>query len=424
MKATLATAVLVALGAAGLSNGEYVLTNELESNPSQVQNASAIGGGFSTSDSDSDSTSVSVSEGGNATGGSASSSSTSTGGTGVGWSDSSSNSSLSLTTISNVKTRTSPIGTYPPYLPNWNHGGWGTLQAYFPNGPTNNDRVYERTFDPQNDQDMTELRGVLCTLPYDTPFDWLGGLMNGVTVIFGGPDNYHHGRGFDIANSVIRTRRADNKPMWVFIDSTIDGQVLADQGYAYVGRISVEGKVERSWDLVYDAAVAEAMPWDVDILLISGGMKGVTVGSTLSLPSLSAAYSQTNYSLSAGGGYVTGITEGKGKAVVSASAYRFCPDMLQRRRLPTALYERIRIRPKAAAAATTPAALGAPATAPAAKAAPVSAPTSSAVATTAPAVAQETADGAGKGKGIEISKELYQMAGFSGSQPVTNMAVR
>jgi len=104
--------------------------------------------------------------------------------------------------------------------------------------------------------------------------------------------------------------------------------------------------VERNWDHAYKAAVAEALLWDTDILLVSGGMKGVTVGENFTFPSAAAGYSQVNYSLSLGGAKATGITEGKGKAVLSADAYRFCPGKMERRRIPESLYERIRFRPQ------------------------------------------------------------------------------
>jgi hypothetical protein len=415
MKRVVTVVGVIVLATAAWSRADYVMNNEQVSNPSQQQ--TAIGGGNAeggSANANSNSNSGAVALGGNAEGGSSVSWSNSQGGSGIGYSTS----NLALTTVTNVKNRTAPTGTYPPYLPMFNHGGWGTLQAYFSNGPTNNDRVYERTYDPRNSDDVDELRGVLCALPYDTPLDWVGAVFNGVGVILGGPDNYHHGRGFEIANSCVRQRRAEGKPLWVCIDSYIDPQLLVERGYAYVGRISIEGKYERNWDEVYDAAVAEAMPWDVDILLISGGMKGVTVGSNLTLPSLGFGYSQTNYSISAGGGFATGITEGKGKAVLSASAYRFSPEIQARRQLPKALYEQIRVRPKTAAApaaGTTPTAA---ATAPAAA--------SPAAARVTASPQQEATQGANKSKssGIEMSKELYQMAGFAGSQPITNIAVR
>jgi hypothetical protein len=271
--------------------------------------------------------SVSVNSGGDAT----SSSKTS----------SDSKSSITSTSISNYKTRTQPITTFPPYLPYWNHGGWGTIKAYFPNGPNTDDQVYERVFDPQNPNDKRELKGVLESLPYENPLNILGGILNSVGAVFGGPDNYHHGRGFEIASSLVRTRRPRRKPLLVFIDSNVDTKLLKEAGYTYVGKVSLEGKVDRNWDHVYDAAVAEALPWDVDILLISGGMKGVTVGSNTSFPGAGGAYSQTNYSVSMFGSLSSGITEGKGKALVSAAGYRYWPAAANRRRIPQAFYDRI-----------------------------------------------------------------------------------
>lgn len=261
-------------------------------------------------------------------------------------SKSSSGSQSSIISTSNYKTRTPPITTFPPYLPYWNHGGWGTIKAYFPNGPNTDDQVYERVFDPQNPNDIRELRGVLESLPYENPLNMLGGILNGVGAVFGGPDNYHHGRGFEIASSLVRTRRSNGKPLLVFIDSNVDTKLLKEAGYTYVGKVSLEGKVNRNWDHVYDAAVAEALPWDVDILLISGGMKGVSVGSNASAGA-GGAYTQTNYSISMFGSVSSGITEGKGKALVSAAGYRYCPAAANRRRIPQAFYNRIQamVRP-------------------------------------------------------------------------------
>jgi hypothetical protein len=276
----------------------------------QNQSVSVIGGGDSDSSSDSRSSSGSIS-------------------------------SITSTSISNYKTRTPPITTFPPYLPYWNHGGWGTIKAYFPNGPNSDDQVYERVFDPRNPNDTRELKSVLESLPYENPLNLLGGILNGVGAVFGGPDNYHHGRGFEIASSLVRTRRTAGKPLLVFIDSNVDTKLLKEAGYTYVGKVSLEGKVDRNWDHVYDAAVAEALPWDVDILLISGGMKGVTVGSNLSFPGAGGAYSQANYSISMFGSVSSGITEGKGKALVSAAGYRYCPAAANRRRIPQAFYDRI-----------------------------------------------------------------------------------
>jgi len=251
-------------------------------------------------------------------------------------------SNASVNTTTNYKTRTSPITTFPASLPYWNHGGWGTIKAYFPNGRNEDDHVYERTFDPASAIDKRQLRGVLESLPHDGPLEFLGGILNGVGAVFCGVDNYHHGRGFEIANSLVRERRRKGAPLLVFIDTNVDTNLLREAGYAYVGKVSLEGNVNRNWDQVYDAAVAETLPWDVDVLLVSGGMKGVTVGSTTAFPGAGGAYSQTNYSLSAFGSVSTGITEGKGKAVLSAQAYRFSPAAVKRTKIPQSFYDRIR----------------------------------------------------------------------------------
>ena len=204
-------------------------------------------------------------------------------------SDSASNANVNMntTSISNYQTRTPPLTTFPPYLPYWNHGGWGTIKAYFPNGPTANDQIYETTFDPQNPSDMRELRSVLQALPHTRRAG--GGRRPCSTAwrvaLFGKPDTYFHGRGIEIADSIVRDRRPEGKSLLVFIDSNVDMNLLGEEGYAYMGKVSVEGDPERNWDQAYKAAVAEALLWDVDILLVSGGMKGVTTGTNITFPS-------------------------------------------------------------------------------------------------------------------------------------------
>jgi hypothetical protein len=388
-------AMLVPLvGTFAVAYGQTNVSNtQIESNPSQAQSTQVVGGG------NADSTSTSTS-GAVAAGGSADSWSYSEGG--IGWSDSVSAVSINTTSISNYQTRVPPLSTYPPYLPVWNHGGWGTINAYFANGPTNSDRVYERTFDTANPDDLRELKGIVRSVPYSGPLEMVGGLFNGLFTLFGAPDRSHRGRGIEIANSVIRDRRPEGKPLLVFIDSNVDGALLEEAGYAYVGRISLEGNPKRNWDQVYNAAVAEALPWDIDILLVSGGMKGVTVGSNMSFPSAAGGYSQVNYSLSLLGGVARGVTEGKGEAMVSASAFRYCPEMLQRRRIPTVLYERIRARPKAAAA----------------EGADGKVATRSPAATGAAAVEQKAPVA-----GVEVSRQLYNMAGLS-TPPVENIVAK
>jgi len=317
---------------------------------------------------------------------------------------SSSGAIISTTSVSNYKTRTPPLTAFPPYLPYWNHGGWGTVKAYFPNGPNSDDQIYERAFDPDNDGDMRDLRGVVEALSYEGPLESLGGILNGVGVIFGGPDNYHHGRGLEISSSLIRTRRPNGKPLLIFIDTSVDTNLLRKAGYAHVGKVSLEGKVNRNWDQVYDAAVAETLPWDVDILLISGGMKGVTVGSNTSFPGAAGGYSQANYSISLLGSASSGITEGKGKALVSAEGYRFWPQAVQRRRIPQAFYNKIRAQLMPGPSDMR-----------------LTGPRQSGVGTvrqTAPVRRKR------QSPGVEISQELYDIAGFNENQRIEHLTIK
>jgi len=317
-------------------------------------------------------------------------------------SDSVSVSSLTNTSISEYEPRTPPVTVLPPYLPYWNHGGWGTVKAYFPNGPNSDNQVYERTFDPDNPHDTRELRGVLESLSYDSPLDVVGGILNGVGAVFGGPDNYHHGRGFEISNSLIRDRRPNGKPLLVFVDSNVDTNLLRKAGYVYVGKVSLEGKVDRNWDQVYDASIAETLPWDVDILLVSGGMKGVTVGSNVAFPGAGGAYSQANYSISMFGSVSSGITEGKGKALMSADGYKFCPQLASRRKIPQSFYERVR-----ASVRTGPA-----------EPRPMPAPETGGVGRAVP-----SATGKENVGGVRVSKRLWEMAGFDENQMVDYVIV-
>ena len=307
-------------------------------------------------------------------------------------------SSISTNSTSNYESRTPPVSMFPPYLPTWSHGGWGPIKAYFQNGPNGDDQVYERAFNPGNPAEMRELRGVLESLPYDGPLSFLGGILNSVGVVLGGPDNFHHGRGFEIASSVIRTRRPKGKPLLVFIDSNVNREFLRQSGIAYVGKISLEGSYDRNWDHVYEAAIAEALPWNVDIMFISGGMKGVTVGSNMTFPGAAGAYAQTNYSISLLGGSSSGITEGKGEAMVSAECYRYDPKALRRRAIPQSFYDKIHAKavlPKNQNNNIENTARAIP----------------------APATKQ-------KQSGFEISQELYDMAGFNAQQQVDYLAVQ
>ena len=366
-------------------NTEIGIENNINTN--QYQNVSIDGGGNSSS---------------TAYGGS--SSSTAYGGKSSSDAASSSGASISTTSVSNYETRTPPLSVFPPYLPYWNHGGWGTVKAYFPNGPNSDEMIYERVFDPDNEGDMRDLRGVIETLSYEGPLEGIGGFLNGVGAIFGGPDNYHHGRGFEISSSLFRTRRPKDKPLLVFIDTNVDTNLLKKAGYAYVGKVSLEGKVNRNWDQVYDAAVAETLPWDVDILLISGGMKGVTIGSNTSFPGAAGAYSQANYSISLLGSASSGITEGKGKALLSAEGYRFWPEAVRSRRIPQSFYNKIRAQIMSGPADMR-----------------ITRPRHNSVGTvrqTTPLTRKRPAPG------VEISQELYDMAEFDENQRIEHLTIK
>ena len=398
-------ALLIATAAYAVDYGSGSVINANQMN-NQNQFQSVMGPGYAAA------------EGGNATaqGGNATADSTAVALSGDATSDSDSGAValISTTSISNIKNRTPPLTSYPPYLPYWNHGGWGTLKAYFPTGPNGDSQAYERAFDPSDPDDMRELKKVVESLPHDGPLNVLAGVLNGVGALFGGPDNFHHGRGFEIANSLLRNRRPKEKPLLVFVDSSVDRDLLREAGYVYVGKVGVEGVVERNWDHAYDAAVAETLPWDVDILLVSGGMKGVTVGSNVSFPGGAGGYSQVNYSVSLFGGYSSGITEGKGEALVSGEGYRYWPEAIFRRGIPKCLYDKIRVRPQAVqqtgqAVQEVSAATAKPARAP--------------IVTTQTAehVADPTAKDASPG--VKVSRELFEMAGFQQGQQVQNLTI-
>lgn len=397
-------------------NGLGTVINASQTND-QIQYQSVIGPGYSLAEGGNASA-----QGGNATaqGGNADAEAGALAVSGDAASDSDSGAValINTTSISNFKNRTPPLTSYPPYLPYWNHGGWGTLKAYFPTGPNGDSQAYERAYDPSDPDDMRELKQVVESLPHDGPLNVLAAMVNGVGALFGGPDNFHHGRGFEIANSLLRNRRPKEKPLLVFVDSNVDRGLLKEAGYVYVGKVGIEGVVERNWDHAYDAAVAESLPWDVDILLISGGMKGVTVGSNTSFPGGAGGYSQVNYSVSLFGGYSTGITEGKGKAMVSAEGYRYWPEATFRRGIPKCLYDKIRVRPQAVQQAVqqtgqpvqgVSAAMPKPAQAP--------------IVTTQNAehVAGPTAQDAYPG--VKVSRELFELAGFEQGRQVQNLTI-
>ena len=363
---------------------------------------------------------------------------------------------INTTSISDYETRTPPLTRLPPYLPYWTHGGWGTVKAYFPNGPTTNDQIYETTFDPENPEDMRELRSVLKALPHgawsrrsaacSTASPWSCSARPTRTITAAGSRSPTRSRG---------TAGPRASPCWSSSTPTWTWACWREEGYAYMGKVSVEGDADRNWDQAYKAAVTEALLWDVDILLVSGGMKGVTVGSNITFPSAAAGYSQVNYSLSLMGAKATGITEGKGKAVLSADAYRFYPGMLERRRIPASLYERIRLRARPVMmdprAAQLPTRAGRSMPVPggaggAQVAAPMIEDAEPGIQAASPAGGDQTRPPPrtarrtyeyrrpvariapppyeNRGPGINVSRQLYEMAGFPRDQQVGSVNIR
>ena len=367
----------IAVGWVGSALGQSIVDVGGQVSSNLAQATSVIGGGDSTSDSDA----ISVAEGGIAV---------AEGGDDFSYSG---GNAFVYSPTSNYQGRTMPLGTSPAYLPLWQHGGWGTIKGYFANGPTGADTVYERTFNPDDPDDMGQLKGILKAIPHTGPIQMAAGLINHVRKALGGPDRFHHGRGFEIASSLVRYRRQQGTPMMVFIDSQIDKTVLFKAGYAYVGKISVEGDDTRNWDQTYHAAIAEAIPWDVDILLISGGMKGISVGSTTAFPNMAFGYSQLDYSVSLGGGRSKGVTESKGKPVLSGEAFSFNPRWSQKSTQPRNFYNSLKARQEAQAKAQAKPNLTLPAL-------PVS------------------PQGVG---GVSVSNELMEMAGIKHGQRLDYM---
>jgi len=90
------------------------------------------------------------------------------------------------------------------------------------------------------------------------------------------------------------------------------------------------------------------------------------------------------------GSVSSGITEGKGKALVSAEGYRYWPQALIKRRIPKALYDRIHVKPKPKGEETAQEIPPSP-------------------------IQQQQA-------GVKVSRELFELAGFEQGQ-VQNLII-
>ena len=196
--------------------------------------------------------------------------------------------------------------------------------------------------DDLREMQMDEIKRILESLDYDGPAEIFVGCINGIRGLLGGPNAFHYGRGVEITESLVKYRRPKGKPLRVLIDPTNGGkEKLRDAGYISTGKIGTVGDTDRNWEHAYYVAVAEVLIWDIDILLISGGMRGVTVMNNSAAPGIAGGYSQTNYSLSLMGANAEGMTEGKGKPIFSAEAYRHDPKTLEKRTVTQEFYDDI-----------------------------------------------------------------------------------
>ena len=269
---------------------------------------------------DSDATSIAVSEGGE--GGQGGAGGQSSAGAGA-----SADNTINTTSISNYEVKTPPLPVPAPYLPFAQHGGWGVIETFFQNGPNGDLAAYAQKFNPSDKQQMKELRNISNK-----------GLIEGLISLFG--DNK-----IKITESLVKTPRKEGKVL-----RTIPGVIgarekLQEAGYISVGKIGCRGTLDHNWDHVYLASVEEALKWDIDIILVDGGMKGVTIMKNGTFPGIAGAYGQANYSISALGVTADGITEASGRPVLSAEAYRYDPITLEKRRVSREFYNRIGLEP-------------------------------------------------------------------------------
>lgn len=223
-------------------------------------------------------------------------------------------STSSITTISKgSEIHTGALGMNPPYLPYWAHAGWGLVEGFSFNSPNRDAEAYECQIDPLNREQMKEIKKALNDIDYKGPFELLGGILS--------PGNLTGGKFNRRVNSIIRKPRRPGQPLVLLIDN-VDYKALEKDGYVYVGEIGIEGGLKHNFDQIYTAIIAEVLPWDVDLLLFSGGGKGVTIGSTRAFPNAAGAYTSTDFSVSSLFGDSQGIVEGSQRQVIKGVAYR------------------------------------------------------------------------------------------------------
>lgn len=293
--------------------------NNLQATLGQETRVGVIGGGNANAqggDARSDSLAAAVGVGGNPT----------------------STSSSQITITSNVpQAHTPPIPLYAPYLPIINHGGWRIERGYFvPNGPGGYLGIYERKFNLLDPGDVKEIEGTVQSATYKGPLEAIGGLLNGISVHFlnGNPNSLVSGRGIEIVNTIFKDRRPKNKPtLIVLLDlGSNEREVLKKNDCVSVGMVGIEADTNRNWEQGYYSIVASACPWDVDVIIINGGMRLVTE-SNIDSGGLGGAYSQVNYAISLFGAVSKGLSEGKGKPVLMGECYRYDPELAKKRKM-------------------------------------------------------------------------------------------
>ncbi len=141
-------------------------------------------------------------------------------------------------------------------------------QPRYGNSPSRDVGVYERVFRPNDYRDREKIRRIVQSAPYMGPIECLGGVLNEIGVALGASDRIHYGRGFLISSSVDRRIRPEGKPIRVLLDRHASPKRLKKAGYNYVGKVYIVGQYNHTWDHVYHVALAEVLPWDVDILVI------------------------------------------------------------------------------------------------------------------------------------------------------------
>ena len=246
-----------------------------------------------------------------------------------------------------VKTREQkvyPPGTSHPFHMYVNHGGWDLLKGYFVGGPSGDLTVYERQYTPSNKKDMDELYGVLEGMEHDRLIDLPFDILNTAWRLCGWAYTAgqatparlpHRFRGIEVENGFLKDKRPKDLPLMVFVDGSLNLSKLKAAGYVDVGTTTARAdNTSRTWDQVEASIVAETLPWNIEIIIISGGMKGISVATNDSIPvAIGAGSNDVGFTLQ--GATAKGATEGVAKAMIRARGYRKDPVRMKRISIPS-----------------------------------------------------------------------------------------